>query len=117
MSVISPDACGGAWSPILAAGPQSALSGILAGFVFTGIVVVLSTKPAANVSHVNKSKQRSYALQLFTAAFITLALDSYFSSITPANSPVIVLTRNLYCRAESWASERSCSSLGLAGCS
>jgi hypothetical protein len=68
--------CGGNWSPLVAAGPQSTLSGVLAGFVFTAITVVLSTSPSRQVS-----KQRSYALQLFAAAFIIFALDSYFTSI------------------------------------
>jgi len=82
MTGIVADSCGSSWSPIVAAGPQSALSGVLAGFVFTGIVVVLSTKPDSHGSTIERHKQRSYALQLFTSAFITLALDSYFTSIT-----------------------------------
>jgi hypothetical protein len=86
VSHISAAVCTGSWSPIASAGPQSALSGILAGFVFTGMVVVLSTKPDAGVqpgaSADYKSKQRSFALQLLAAAFISLALDSYITSIT-----------------------------------
>jgi hypothetical protein len=50
--------------------------------VFTGIVVVLSTKPDSDGAVTERPKQRSYAPQLFTTAFITLALDSYFTSIT-----------------------------------
>lgn len=74
--------CGGYWSPIVASGPESTLSGVLAGFVFTGIIVVLSTSPNSEHNAHNQSKQRSYALQLFLAAFIVLALDSYFTSIS-----------------------------------
>jgi hypothetical protein len=74
--------CGGSWSAIVASGPQSTLSGVLAGFVFTGIVVVLSTSPLPGIRATRKSRQRSYALQLLVAAFIIFALNSYFTSIT-----------------------------------
>jgi hypothetical protein len=71
--------CHGWWSPIASAGPQSTLSGVLAGFVFTGIVVVLSTNPDPAT---DRPRYRSYALQLLAAAFFIFALDSYFTSIT-----------------------------------
>ena len=50
--------CNTSWSPIAASGPQSTLSGVLAGFVFAGIVVVLSTTPARDES---ESAQRPAA--------------------------------------------------------
>jgi hypothetical protein len=76
--------CDGWWSPIAAAGPLSALPGVLAGFVFAGVVVVLSTTPNSRPSspHGENEIHRSYALQFLTAAFIVFALDSYFSAIT-----------------------------------
>jgi hypothetical protein len=81
LSTPSPGTCHGWWSPIAAAGPQSTLSGVLAGFVFTGIVVVLSTSPDTKSPAVERSVNRSYALQLLASAFIIFALDSYFTSI------------------------------------
>ena len=81
-SGIDPTKCGGYWSPITASGPESALSGVLAGFVFTAITVVLTTNIARHARAEKKINWRSYALQLFFAAFIGLALDSYFASIT-----------------------------------
>lgn len=81
-SGISPTVCGGYWSPIAASGPESALSGVLAGFVFTAITVVLTTSMTRRARTKEKANWRSYALQLFFAAFIVLALDSYFTSIT-----------------------------------
>jgi hypothetical protein len=79
---ISPAFCGGDWSPIVAAGPQSALSGVLAGFVFTAITVILTTSFARSDVDKEEHLPRSYALQLFASAFIVLALDSYFTSVT-----------------------------------
>jgi hypothetical protein len=82
----SSSSCSGMWNPVAAAGPQSGLSGVLAGFVFAGLVVVLSIKPsdseAADFRRSAGASNRSYALQLLSAAFIVFALDSYFSSVT-----------------------------------
>jgi hypothetical protein len=82
MSVSDPRSCASFWSPIAAAGPESALSGVLAGFVFAGIVVILSTKPSPDSRQDGGKTPRSYALQLLTTAFIIFALDSYFTSIS-----------------------------------
>jgi hypothetical protein len=81
-SIINPTTCGGYWSPVAAAGPESALSGVLAGFVFTAITVVLTTSIVRRARAGEKAHWRSYALQLFFVAFIVLALDSYFTSVT-----------------------------------
>jgi hypothetical protein len=70
------------WSPIVAASPESALAGVLAGFVFTAITVVLTTSPSRDDEAKEKPVQRSYALQLFASSFIIFALDSYFTSVT-----------------------------------
>jgi hypothetical protein len=80
--VSNPQFCPDLWSPVVAAGPQSALSGVLAGFVFTGIVVVLSTSPDPNSQPHERAQYRRYALQLLASAFIIFALDSYFTPIT-----------------------------------
>jgi hypothetical protein len=87
--VVDPSHCGGNWSPIIASGPQSALAGVLAGFVFTAMTVVLSTnlRRGKEVSLEDEwraereSKRRSYALQLFAAAFVIFAVDSYFLAV------------------------------------
>jgi hypothetical protein len=78
---LSPATCGSYWSPIAASAPQSALSAVLAGFVFTAITVVLAISTTRR-GHAEEANWRSYALQLFFAAFIILILDSYFLSLT-----------------------------------
>jgi hypothetical protein len=50
--------------------------------VFTAITVVLTTSLARSKEARGELIRRSYALQLFASAFIVLALDSYFASIT-----------------------------------
>jgi hypothetical protein len=80
-SGINPATCGGYWSPIAAAGTESALSGVLAGFVFTALTVVLTTSVVRHPRAEETRNWRSCALQLFFGAFVILALDSYFTSI------------------------------------
>jgi hypothetical protein len=76
-------ACSGNWSPISSSGPESTLSGVLAGFVFAGIVVVLSVRrPDRDMRGSKDGNPRIYALQFLLAAFIIFTLDSYFSSVT-----------------------------------
>lgn len=58
------------WNPITASGPQSAVAAVLAGFVFAGIVVVLSARP-------KHPSQASQALKLLFTAFLGLAVASY----------------------------------------
>lgn len=59
------------WNPVTAATGQYVLSGVLAGFVFGGIVVVLSTKESRN------PPEAARALKLLFSAFFGLAVTAY----------------------------------------
>ena len=62
--------CGSAgWSAVSSAGANSALAGVLAGFMLNGIVVLLSR----TITDIGKVR----ALGLLLAAFVALGLDSY----------------------------------------
>src|SRR5262245_6476686 len=72
----SPSALGGilmngcpthGWSVIASASMDSQLAGVLAGFVFTGIVLLFGRHGPKNIQ----------ALGLFCAAFVALGFDSY----------------------------------------
>jgi MFS family permease len=66
------------WSAVASAGANTALAGVLAGFMLNGIVVLLS-------GTMNIGKVR--ALGLLFAAFVALGLDSYlFGLVTGDNS-------------------------------
>ena len=67
---------GNGWSIISSAATNSQLAGVLAGFVFSAIVI-LFVRPGA------KSTQ---ALGLFAAAFIVLGFDSYLFSLVAGGS-------------------------------
>lgn len=60
-----------AWSPIAAAPSQSAIAAVLAGFVFAGIVVVLSIR-----AH-SLPREAAQALKLLFTAFFGLAVTAY----------------------------------------
>lgn len=83
MSATALDPCSGqSWSPITAAGAQSVLSGVLAGFMFLGMVAIwTATAPAAGDDG-QWPRNRSHALQLFATGFVIFAIDSYLCSIT-----------------------------------
>lgn len=59
------------WSPIAAASSQSAIAAVLAGFVFAGIVVVLT------VTTNGRKREAAQALKLLFTAFFGLAVTSY----------------------------------------
>jgi hypothetical protein len=59
------------WNATTAASGQSLLSGVLAGFVFGGIVVVLSTKESSN------RPEAARALKLLFSAFFGLVVTAY----------------------------------------
>jgi hypothetical protein len=59
------------WSPINAAGAQSAIAALLAGFVFTGIIVVLS------VPSQRHHREAAQALKMLLTAFFGLAVTAY----------------------------------------
>ena len=60
-----PDVCthGHDWSPIAAASNQSVIAGVLAGFLFAGIVVVLSQRTS-------RHQDSTRALKLMLTAFL-----------------------------------------------
>lgn len=70
------------WSPIVSAGPESTFAGILAGFVFLGMISIWTVEHPTSRQAGEWPKRRSYALQFFSVAFIVLALDSYITAIT-----------------------------------
>jgi hypothetical protein len=59
------------WSPIAAASSQSAIAAVLAGFVFAGIIVVLT------VATDSLRREAAQALKLLFTAFFGLAVTSY----------------------------------------
>jgi predicted membrane channel-forming protein YqfA (hemolysin III family) len=59
------------WSPMGAASSQSALAGVLTGFVFSGLVVVLSVRMA------NRDKEAASTLKLLFCAFFGLGVAAY----------------------------------------
>ncbi|PRX90755.1 hypothetical protein [Allonocardiopsis opalescens] len=61
------------WSFIRAAEAQSALSGVVGGFLFAGIILLLTTK--------RSDGRRVPALMLFCSAFFALEVCSYISSV------------------------------------
>lgn len=70
------------WSSIGSAAAESAFAGILAGFVFLGMIAIWTVEHPASRKAGEWPKRRSYALQFFSVAFIVLALDSYTTAIT-----------------------------------
>jgi len=59
------------WSPIAAASSQSAIAAVLAGFVFAGVIVVLT------VTAHDREREAAQALKLLFTAFFGLAVTSY----------------------------------------
>lgn len=77
------DVCGSeSWSPIASAGAQSVMSGVLAGFMFLGMVAIWTADHPDPDEDSDWPQNRSYALELFAAGFVIFAVDSYLSSIT-----------------------------------
>ncbi len=67
------------WNPIALAPELSQLAGVLAGFVFTSIVVMLSQSWP--------KRRRIPAISLFVAAFAALALNSYLFAVIAGETP------------------------------
>ncbi|MEV6242655.1 hypothetical protein [Lentzea sp. NPDC051838] len=68
---------GNGWSVITSAPTNSQLAGVLAGFVFTGIIILFGRPGAKNTQ----------TLGLFAATFVVLGLDSYlFSLVSGGNT-------------------------------
>jgi hypothetical protein len=72
-TALAPGSCVGAfdWSVTDAASGQSTLAGVLAGFVFGGVVVVLSVRVAS------RTEEAAMALKLLFCAFLGLAVAAY----------------------------------------
>ncbi|WP_395111655.1 hypothetical protein [Actinomadura sp. SCN-SB] len=62
------------WNPITAAGNWVPFLGVLAGFVFAGIIVILSERPGQGTAATN-------ALKLLFTAFFSLVVTAYLSTI------------------------------------
>ncbi len=78
----SMDRCPGTdWSPIANAPTNSQLAGVIAGFVFAGLVMLLSQR--------DPGKVRMQALSLLLASFIMLALDSYLYSLIAGDTATL----------------------------
>lgn len=58
------------WNPIAASSPESAVAAVLGGFVFSGIVVILSTRE-------KRQFEAAQALKLLFATFLGFAVTSY----------------------------------------
>jgi hypothetical protein len=58
------------WNPVAASSAESAVAAVLAGFVFSGIIVILSTSP-------QRRSDAAQALKLLFVAFLGLAITSY----------------------------------------
>src|SRR5262245_58886960 len=67
------------WNPITLAPVLSQLAGVLAGFVFTSIVVMLS--------QAWPNRRRVPAISLYVAAFAALALNSYLFAVIAGETP------------------------------
>lgn len=66
------DGCpGNGWSVITSAPTNSQLAGVLAGFIFTGVIILLGRPGVKNIQ----------TLGLFSATFVVLAFDSYLFSL------------------------------------
>jgi hypothetical protein len=68
---------GNGWSVITSAPTNSQLAGVLAGFIFTGIIILLGRPGMKNTQ----------TLGLFSATFVVLAFDSYMFSLISGGGP------------------------------
>jgi hypothetical protein len=66
------------WNPIAAAGAQSAFAAVLAGFVFIGVVYVLTDE---------HRRHHGATLVLFMAAFVCLGAGSYVGTLVAGEKP------------------------------
>ncbi len=73
MSASDGTCAGTGWSAVESAPANSQLAGVLAGFIFAGIVMIITERKA--------SVARITALRVLISAFIALALDSYAFSL------------------------------------
>lgn len=67
------------WSIVASASTNSTLAGVLAGFLFTGIVMLFG-RPSPEI-------EDSQTISLFSAALLALGLDSYLFSLITGSRP------------------------------
>lgn len=79
----APDCIPDGWSVVASAGANSQLAGLLAGFVFTGFVILFSREGPKNVQ----------TLSLFVVSFVVLGFDSYLFSYVTGSGTDVVCTR------------------------
>lgn len=65
------------WSVAIAGSNQSTMAGVLAGFVFSGIVAVLAVRATLGVRATGGGKEAANALKLMFCAFIGLTVAAY----------------------------------------
>jgi hypothetical protein len=85
-ATMNPDLCQKvAWSPIGAAASQSAIAAVLAGFVFSGIIVLLSVTTDSlkreSAQALKTDRESAQALKLLFTAFFGLAVTSYLLAV------------------------------------
>lgn len=68
---------GTAWNVIDAAGPLSQLAGVIAGFVFAGVIVLLSQPRPSTTGSQQTGSARLRALIPFFATFVAMGLNAY----------------------------------------
>jgi hypothetical protein len=71
------------WNVVAAAGANSQLAGVLAGFVFTGIVFLFGRSGLRNIQ----------AITLLSSAFVVLAFDSYLYSLVAGGTDDTICIR------------------------
>jgi hypothetical protein len=79
---------GAAWNVISAAGPLSQLAGVIAGFVFAGVIVLLSQpRPSTVASEQQTGSARLRALIPFFATFVAMGLNAYVFGLLAGEEP------------------------------
>ncbi len=81
------DCEGSAWDVISAAGALSQLAGVIAGFVFAGVIVLLSQpRPHTSTGAQQSGSARLRALIPFFATFVAMGLNAYVFALLTGES-------------------------------
>ncbi|MGY0236459.1 hypothetical protein [Longispora urticae] len=82
------DCPGTAWNVISAAGPLSQLAGVIAGFVFAGVIVLLAQpRPSTTAAERHNGSARLRALVPFFATFVAMGLNAYVFGLLAGEEP------------------------------
>jgi hypothetical protein len=73
------------WSPVTSAGADSQLAAVLAGFVFAGLVMLLSER--------RRGPRRVLTINLFCASFLVLAFASYLFTLVAGDTDAAACRR------------------------